>query len=634
MPVQVTYPGVYIEELPSGQHTLTGVATSITAFVGRALTGPVNEPTLLFNYGDYERMFGGLSYDYPISYAVQDFFNNGGSQAVVVRLFKPAAAQTTAAALTAAKQAAIAKFKNTLADPNITSPQGMKDAVASLASGFASSEPGNSVARFFVSQANTALIPPPPVAGAARVKPADVVKEAQKKIAAVAENDVPTGEASADGKARLSLTYDGHDLKLEAANPGAWGNRLAASIDRTGISSITAQPLAKYGLGQADLFNLTVSYTQADGPPVVERFISLCVTGDKTPNRIDRVLAANSNLVRIPIDETQTPPAAELPTAPPSGTTSVSTGAGGGSDSTYLDAETLIGERSLKSGIYSLEHLDLFNLLCIPPDVRGSDTDVEVYQEAAIYCQERRAMVVIDPPTAWTGAFRQGNLAALQPTDLGITGELARNAAVYFPRVRKQDLKLDGQTAVFPACGIVAGVMARTDVERGVWKAPAGLDAALNGIQDLELNMTDAQNGVLNPLGINCLRNFPVIGPVVWGARTLRGADQLADDYKYVPVRRLTMFIEESLYRGSKWAVFEPNDEALWSQLRLNTGSFMADLSRQGAFYGYRVVCDKTTTTQSDIDHGIVNILVAFAPVKPAEFVVIQIQQMAGQTPA
>jgi phage tail sheath protein FI len=198
----------------------------------------------------------------------------------------------------------------------------------------------------------------------------------------------------------------------------------------------------------------------------------------------------------------------------------------------------------------------------------------------------------------------------------------------------------DRQNDVFVPCGIIAGVMARTDVQRGVWKAPAGQDAALNGIQGLQVNLTDDENGLLNPLGINCLRSFPIIGRVVWGARTLRGADQLADEYKYVPVRRTALFIEESLYRGTQWVVFEPNDEPLWAQIRLNVGAFMQNLFRQGAFQGktpreaYFVKCDKETTTQNDINLGIVNILVGFAPLKPAEFVIIKIQQIAGQIEA
>jgi hypothetical protein len=189
----------------------------------------------------------------------------------------------------------------------------------------------------------------------------------------------------------------------------------------------------------------------------------------------------------------------------------------------------------------------------------------------------------------------------------------------------------------FAPSGVVAGLYARIDSTRGVWKAPAGTEATLTGVRGVVYNLSDPENGVLNPLGLNCFRIFPIYGPVLWGARTLVGSDAEASQWKYVPVRRLALYIEESLYRGTKWAVFEPNDEPLWAQLRLNIGSFMHDLFRRGAFQGrtpneaYLVKCDKDTTTQSDIDHGIVNILVGFAPLKPAEFVVIQIQQLAGQ---
>jgi hypothetical protein len=222
-------------------------------------------------------------------------------------------------------------------------------------------------------------------------------------------------------------------------------------------------------------------------------------------------------------------------------------------------------------------------------------------------------------------------------SDIGLTGLAARNAVLYFPLVLESDPLREGQIDSFVPCGIVAGVMARTDTQRGVWKAPAGVDATLNGVQGLQVKLTDDENGLLNPVAINCLRSFPIYGQVVWGARTLRGADQLADEYKYVPVRRLALYIEESLFRGLKWVVFEPNDEPLWAQIRLNVGAFMHNLFRQGAFQGstpreaYFVKCDSETTTQNDINLGIVNVVVGFAPLKPAEFVIIKIQQMAGQ---
>ena len=211
-------------------------------------------------------------------------------------------------------------------------------------------------------------------------------------------------------------------------------------------------------------------------------------------------------------------------------------------------------------------------------------------------------------------------------------GTSSANAMLYFPRIRRY-----GELRDAVPCGAVAGIIARTDIQRGVWKAPAGLEAVLNGVARPAIRITNEENGELNPLAINCLRSMPPSGTVIWGTRTLNGDDRLGSQWKYIPVRRLALYIEESLYRGTQWAVFEPNAEPLWAQLRLNIGAFMNNLFRQGAFQGqtpkdaYFVQCDNTTTTQNDIDQGIVNIYVGFAPLKPAEFVILYLQQIAGQ---
>jgi phage tail sheath protein FI len=243
-------------------------------------------------------------------------------------------------------------------------------------------------------------------------------------------------------------------------------------------------------------------------------------------------------------------------------------------------------------------------------------------------CEQRRAFYIVDAPSGKT-------LSNIATWANGVTQ--SRNAAVYFPALRLAD-PLDSLRlrSVAPS-GTMAGVYARTDATRGVWKAPAGTETTLNGVLDLTLPINDAENGLINPKGVNALRSFPAYGRVAWGARTLKGSDAQADEYKYIPVRRLALFLEETLYRNTQWVVFEPNDEPLWSQIRLNLGAFMQDLFRQGAFQGktpqeaYFVKCDGETTTQNDRDLGIVNILVGFAPLKPAEFVIIKIQQIAGQ---
>jgi hypothetical protein len=295
----------------------------------------------------------------------------------------------------------------------------------------------------------------------------------------------------------------------------------------------------------------------------------------------------------------------------------------------------LIGDQLAKTGMYALLIVDLFNILCLPAAALLPDTNSsQVSANAISLCTQRRAFYILDPPQA---SADRDTFAGIQ-TWLDQNSSLrSRNAALYFPRVDLADPLNNFQLRPTAVSGTMAGIYARTDANRGVWKAPAGTETSLSGVQGLEYTLIDGENGVLNPIAINCLRTFPVYGPVCWGARTLNGADQLADDYKYIPVRRFALFMEESLYRGTQWVVFEPNDEPLWSQIRLNVGAFMQGLFRQGAFQGttpqaaYFVKCDDETTTQNDINNGIVNIIVGFAPLKPAEFVIIQIQQIAGQ---
>ena len=531
MSTPTAFPGVHVSEIDGGGYTITPVATNITAFVGRAPLGPTDVPVTVFNYGDFTRFFGGLQLDYPMSYAVRDFFANGGSQAVIARLFEP---------------------------------------------------------------------------------------------------------DGGDGVARLSLP----GAPLLAASPGAWGNRLAAAVDTSGITDASSKPFERYGIEAKDLFNLTLTLHDAPGRTVAtERFLNLAVSSAgaaaEYPDRLDRVLANQSNLARA--DALAAAP-------PPAGAAAAGVG---GNDGTWLSPAAYLGDGSGGTGIRLLERGDVFNLLCIPPDRRlvpgapagEQDLDPAVRQAAALYCVERRAFYIVDPPADWSDKAAQGQIAAIDPASLGIGGayaagiEVSRNAAVYFPRIWRQDPLAEAQPGLFAPCGAVAGVFAATDVARGVWKAPAGIDAGLADVARFEIRLNDEENGILNPLGINCLRDLPTIGPVVWGARTLRGADILGDDYKYVSVRRLALFVEECLARGTQWATFEPNDEALWSSLRLSVGAFLADLKRQGAFYDYFVKCDSSTTTRDDVDNGVVNILVGFAAVKPAEFLVIHIQQAAGAGP-
>ncbi len=275
--------------------------------------------------------------------------------------------------------------------------------------------------------------------------------------------------------------------------------------------------------------------------------------------------------------------------------------------------------------------VNLFNLMILPADAEASTpAGAALWGPAGIFCVRRRAMLLVDAPVSWR-TMPVGDIPA-QLAALRV-GVVKSHTALFFPQLTVSE---NGLNINVGSTGAIAGLMARTDSNRGVWKAPAGTEADIRGIVGIARNLSDLENGTLNQRAINSARAFP-LGIVNWGARTMDGDDDFGSEWKYIPVRRTALFIEESLYRGTQWVVFEPNDEPLWAQIRLNIGAFMHNLFRQGAFQGktpkeaYLVKCDRETTTQNDINLGVVNIIVGFAPLKPAEFVVIKIQHLAGQ---
>ncbi len=634
---RVTYPGVYVQEVPSDVKTIVPVDTATTAFIGRALRGPVNQPIVINNFGDFQRIFGELWNKSTMSFAVRDFFLHGGSKAVVVRLFAPSAeekagkaaakalakqidgaadlsaakqlvttAETAAANKSDAEKDAVAQIK-TVVDAGVASDFGKtRSDVNRLADDFP--PPPYLTAKLTVD--GPSGTPTPPAATSTTVAPGG-------------SNAPPSGSTSvAPGGANAPPPPS---LEFHAKWPGAWANHLEAEISFITDTDVRKGVAKKQGLAsEADLFNLRVSDTLTEQVEVFEN-VSL-VDG---PRRLDKVLEASSELVVLATDlDGSTPPA--TPTEVTKFKVASQDQATDGDD---LEAPLFLGNQSKKEGIYALADADIFNMLCIPPYNLDNDTDPNVLAEASAYCIARRAILLVDPPSSWKS---KRDAVAGFPGLKGVIGG-GTNAAIFFPRIREANPLRDNRIETVAPCGAVAGIFARTDAQRGVWKAPAGIEATFRGVDSLSVAMTDAENGELNPLGVNCLRTLPAAGHVIWGARTLDGDDRLASQWKYIPVRRTALMIEESLYRGSQWAVFEPNDEPLWSQLRLNIGSFMHGLFRQGAFQGsspadaYFVKCDATTTTQADIDRGIVNVVIGFAPLKPAEFVVLYIQQIAGQ---
>lgn len=299
------------------------------------------------------------------------------------------------------------------------------------------------------------------------------------------------------------------------------------------------------------------------------------------------------------------------------------------------------GVDGVHAGLEALEPVDLVNVLVIRPDAAAPDAPIDpsaaraAVAAAAEFCERRRAILIVDPPREWTTV--DAVVAAASVDGFGTSlGTTSANAALYFPPVRQHD-PLDAGLGTFAASGAIAGVIARTDTAEGVWTAPAGRDAHLEGVAGFDVTLAGSDLDRLNVLAVNTLRDLPSVGPVVWGSRTLQGADGVATEWKYVPVRRTALFIEESIERGLRWAVPEPNDERLWASVRSSVDTFMLGLFRAGAFQGrtprdsYFVRCGLgETMTQTDVDAGRLTVEIGFAPLKPAEFIVLHVRARAA----
>jgi uncharacterized protein len=812
MPVQVSYPGVYIQEVPSGVHTITGVSTSIAAFFGRTQKGPIDKAVRCLSFSDFLREFGGPHPQSDLAQSVKQFFDNGGTDCYVVRLAKGA----TAATLTLRNLAglnvltAVAKAAGAWAhdvklevDYNTTTPddtfnlsvvhevEGNVIANENF-SGLSMNPFSPRFAPAFVSQSSKLIDlqlhpammagapagppPPPPTHAsafinvAANTSPgfsqsrrlfagnsdANLLANVKAALGAMIGPGVPV----ADRKSKFSISVNGgrsididlggidvapvgvaalddiRDLIVKRINDtlhltdpalnvsGQWDMILNLAADKLAALRLTSasgdNTSVRILRSPANDFATPMLFGAEQGGIEVSRYSNLRPAFNGTaffgstafPGGFITGVAGFSALAQTNINSLTLEGTASPLTLTTAGTRNFEQAGGGfdgvreklriiaqainanpnvpwsaelwgyhlafrrksgavnftsavttaadaafgngflvntrqyvlgnagastfssgtiGVDGTAPDAATYAGLPDKHTGFFALDKADLFNLMVLPGDRDVSEAlYTQIVGPASIYCQQRRAFLILDGPDSWTNvdlpvadASAVNNFRALVVKDY---------SAVFYPKVVYSDAGL--KKLIGPG-GMIAGLMARTDTQRGVWKAPAGTEADLRGILDLEVNLTDLENGVLNKLGVNCIRKFPV-GIVNWGARTLAGSDDLGSEWKYIPIRRLALFLEESLFRGTKWVVFEPNDEPLWAQIRLNISAFMMGLFRQGAFQGttpdkaFYVKCDAETTTQNDRNLGIVNIEIGFAPLKPAEFVVIKIQQIAG----
>jgi hypothetical protein len=630
MSVALTYPGVYVEELPSGVHTITGVATSIAAFIGWAPQGPVDQAVLVESWPEFQSQFGGLYPDVYLGYAVNEFFANGGTQAYIVRLV----------------------WDGTL--PTVTSPPPAACATASVVN------VGGSMTLYASSPgdwANSLQVKLVPQTGSTTRFSLQVI-------------DASTGNVL-ESFANLSVTQSDPSYMVTVVDTDSqyvtFVNPASPAATITPPPSVSTSPIpAPTGLAVTSqsggalpasttfYYQVTAIYPDGEGAQSTEVSgtttsatkltlqVAWTATADfnsKPPTgyRILRGDASGAENVYFIVAGNVTTFNDDGSVAPAPGlaqpTTSAPLQLSGGADGAVLTPATSDFENALLNefglGLQLLDRVPIFNLLCVP-----GETNAATVQVLQAYCAANRAFQIVDPPADATVATLRTNGPA------GLTNAPnAANSALYFPWISAPDPLAGNRPALMPPCGFVAGIYAATDAARGVWKAPAGINAGLTGALGLQYTLTDLENGDLNVQAINCLREFRVYGDVVWGARTLLGADEVGSQWKYVPIRRLALYLESSLYDGTQWVVFEPNDERLWSQIRLNVGAFMQGLFLQGAFQGttpqsaYFVKCDAENNPQSSIDRGVVNILVGFAPLYPAEFVVIQIQQlMANQS--
>lgn len=552
MPPTLSYPGIYVQELPLSTHTITPAPTSITAFVGythpwKTAASTFNTAVQIFSFSDYEANFGGLYtsglIDSDVAQAVYAFFLNGGNNAYVVGL-----------------------------QPEV------------LVGNTSQGQFGNAADNF---------------AFQTQIAPDSGVPSVGMQFYALEPCDI------------VPMTATVTNLRISGASPGVY-----------------------------DTFDLIITYgTRIE----VYRSVNLTLL-QGTAKSLDKLINGISTLVTVePITgnsygtkfPTSTAPApvtftlgtiVSYPTAPtplPSGFTG-----------SFSPADFL-GVFQANS---SLDNVEIFNLLLVP-----GVSDNTVLSAALAFAERKRAFAILDPPPGTT-AFQI--TPGVPPWSIeSVIGDVptSQNGAIYFPYLKTTD-PVSGLPAAVAPSGFVAGVFATTDSTRGVWKAPAGIGTPLLGTTGPVATgvMNDMQQGVLNSptpptTPVNCLRSFAG-STVVYGSRTLVGTNPAFAQSKYVPVRRMTLFIEQTLVSNLTWVVFEPNDEPLWIAITMTLEAFLLSLFNQGALQGstpseaFQVKCDSTTTTPDDQQNGVVNIVVGVALLKPAEFVVITISQLAGQT--
>jgi phage tail sheath protein FI len=625
--MELLHPGVFIQEVPSGSQPIEGVSTSTTGFIGRAQKGTIGSAQLVTSFTEFQTAYGGFFSDTFLAHSALAFFNNGGKRLYIVRVAHDAALAsvtladreaTPQAALTLAAQSAgawaddisVVVSDGTLDPSNEFKLQLTRPAPVGIVETFDNISM-NSDATNFVERV---------VGAGSQNIAATAIAAADTTIAGTSVSKNTAATALVAGRRNLMIDVNGDGPQLVTlADPVTTSAEIVTALTNA-IHALTPQrastPLTAYT-------NFSVAFAAG------QYTLTSGATGKRSSVRVSKAPTGDASAsLALGTQSGGTETTGAAPLRPANGTYLLSGAAVGGAvtASTVGTDGATPQDADYQGGFSAFDSVQDVNILAVP----GIGTEPTV-DFGTNYCTQRGdCFFVADmAPTDFTVAAAQTFVNSLaNKTSYG---------AVYFPWLKAVDPT--GQSAspiLLPPSGFVTGIYARIDSKRGVFKAPAGTEANVGGAVGLAGLINDAQQDILNPIGANAIRSFAASGIVVWGTRTL--ATRSNPEYRYVPVRRLAIFLERSIYNGIQFAVFEPNDEPLWSSLRLNIGAFMINQFRAGAFQGstpsqaFFVKCDAQTNPQSQIDAGIVTVLVGFAPLKPAEFVVIQISQKTASS--
>jgi hypothetical protein len=485
-------------EEPGSIRVIARAATNIAAFVGRALKGPVNEPVPVRSFADYTRMFGGLWQPSTLSYAVEQFFENGGRCAIIVRVI------------------------NGARPPTLTLPT---------------------------------------------------------------------------TRGRLTLRGVGA------------GSRefLRASVDYDAIDA-----------KDHDRFNLVVQRVRTAGSEQIEDqeiFRRLSVTPGHERFVADALL--ESRLVRVQgIVPAERP--ARTPAANNGAVIGYTPSNPDGDDGGPITDYDVIGSAQLGTGIFALQAAPDINLLCIPPLTRDQDVGLSTLLVAGRFCRERRAMLIVDPPSEWASSA-----AALD--GMRHWPFRSEDAAMFYPRIVAFD-RLRGRFEMFAPCGVAAGMIARCDETWPVWSAAEGEDAILRPGLRPAWNVTLGDRSRLTTAGINLLQSVRVPPRIATSPRTLASGSAAVSDWRYLSARRLALFVMTSIERGTRWMLFERNTPATWKMARAQVEAFLDSLYAEGAFSvragdaSYFAVCDDRINTDETARAGKINLAFGFAASKPGEY--------------